>query len=72
MTKTLAHPMEKFQRKMASLVESKAIKPNDSLWKLALLYGDEWSFWKKELEDFGFGMQDTIGEVLKVEAWDED
>lgn len=72
MTTTLAHPMEKFQRKMASLVESKAIKPNDSLWKLALLYGDEWSFWKKELEDFGFGMQDPIGEVLKVEAWDED
>jgi len=72
MTKTLAHLMEKFQRKMASLVESKAIKPNDSLWKLALLYGDEWSFWKKELEDFGFAMQDPISEVLKVEAWDED
>ena len=72
MTKTLAHPLEKFQRKMASLVESKAIKPNDSLWKLALLYGDEWSFWKKELEDFGFAMQDPISEVLKVEVWDED
>jgi hypothetical protein len=72
MTKILAHPMEKFQRKMASLVESRAIKPNDSLWKLALLYGDEWSFWKKELEDFGFAMQDPISEVLKVEAWDED
>ena len=28
--------------------------------------------WKKELEDFGFGMQDPISEVLKVEAWDED
>jgi hypothetical protein len=72
MTNLLAHPMEKFQRKMASLVESKAIKPSDSLWKLALLYGDEWSFWKKELEDFGFEMQDPISEVLKVEAWDED
>lgn len=72
MTNQLAHPMEKFQRKMATLVESKAIKPNDSLWKLAFLYGDEWDFWKKELEDFGFAMQDSIGEVLKVEAWDED
>ncbi|MEB3189130.1 MAG: DUF4327 family protein [Snowella sp.] len=72
MTNQLAHPMEKFQRKMASLVESKAIKPNDSLWKLALLYGDDWSFWKKELEEFGFAMQDPIKEVLAVEAWDED
>ncbi len=72
MTNQLAHPMEKFQRKMASLVESKAIKPNDSLWKLALLYGDDWGFWKKELEDFGFSMQDPISEVLTVEAWDEE
>ncbi|MEB3311599.1 MAG: DUF4327 family protein [Snowella sp.] len=72
MTNQLAHPMEKFQRKMASLVESKAIKPTDSLWKLALLYGDDWGFWKRELEDFGFSMQDPISEVLTVEAWDEE
>lgn len=72
MTNQLAHPMEKFQRKMASLVESKAIKPTDSLWKLALLYGDDWGFWKRELEDFGFTMQDPISEVLTVEAWDEE
>ena len=54
MTAQVAHPMEKFQRKIASLVEKKVLKPNDSLWKLALLYGDEWGFWKKELQDFGF------------------
>ena len=72
MTNQLAHPMEKFQRKMVSLVESNAIKPNDSLWKLALLYGADWAFWKRELEDFGFTMQDPIQEVLLVEAWDED
>ncbi len=72
MTNQLAHPMEKFQRKMAALVKSNVIKPTDNLWKLALLYGDEWSFWKRELEDFGFSMQDPIGDVLLVEAWDED
>jgi hypothetical protein len=71
MTKQVAHPMVKFQRKAASLVESKVIQPTDSIWKLAFLYGDEWSFWKKELLDFGFTMQDSIQEVLLVEAWDE-
>jgi hypothetical protein len=71
MTKQVAHPMVKFQRKIASLVESKVIKPNDSLWKLALLYGDEWSYWKGELSEFGFAMQDPVSEVLMVEAWDE-
>lgn len=72
MNQQVAHPMEKFQRQVRSLVQSKAVKPTDSLWKIALLYGDEWSYWKRELEDFGFSMQDPIGELLEVETWEED
>jgi hypothetical protein len=72
MTALVAHPMEKFQRKISSLVEKKVLKPNDSLWKLALLYGNEWGFWKKELQDFGFTMQDPVQDVLIVDAWDEE
>jgi len=71
MVQKLAQPMEKFQRKLSSLVEAKVIKPQDSLWKMALLYGEEWSFWKRELQDFGFSMQDQIQSVLQVEVWDE-
>ena len=72
MTNQVAHPMVKFQRKLSSLVDSKVIKPNDSLWKLAFLYGDEWDYWKKELLEFGFTTQDRVGEVISVEAWDEE
>lgn len=72
MVEKVAHPMVKFQRQVQSLVNSKIIKSNDSIWKIALLYGDEWSYWKSELEEFGFSMQDPIGELLVVEAWDED
>ncbi len=72
MTNQVAHPMMKFQRKVSSLVESNVLKPGDSLWKLALLYGNDWSYWKKELLEFGFTMQDPVSEVLVVEAWDED
>lgn len=72
MTKQVAHPMEKFQRRAASLVDSKVIQPTDSISKLAFLYGDEWAFWKKELSEFGFTMQDPVKEVLLVEAWDEE
>lgn len=64
--------MVKFQRQLQSLVESKALRPDDSIWKVALLYGDDWPYWKNELLDFGFAMQDPIREVLVVEAWDED
>ncbi len=72
MTNQVAHPMMRFQRKVSSLVESNVLKPNDSIWKLALLYGNDWSYWKKELLEFGFTMQDPVSEVLVVEAWDED
>ena len=72
MTQQVAHPMVKFQRKVASLVESKVLKPNDSLWKLALLYGDQWGYWKEELLEFEFTMKDPVSEVLNVETWDEE
>lgn len=72
MTQQVTHPMVKLQRQVRSLVESKIIKTGDSIWKIALLYGDEWSFWKKELHEFGFTMQDPIHELLAVEAWDEE
>lgn len=64
--------MVKFQRKVRKLTDAKVVKTSDSLWKLALLYGDEWGYWKQELLDFGFSMQDPIGDVLAVEAWDEE
>jgi Domain of unknown function (DUF4327) len=66
------HPMVKLQRKVRSLVDSKVMKQNDSLWKLSFLYGDDWGHWKQELIAFGFSMQDPVGELLSVEAWDED
>ena len=72
MTNQVAHPMVKFQRKISSLVESKVLKPSDSIWKIALLYGDDWGYWKKELQEFGFTMQDPLSELLMVEAWDEE
>jgi Domain of unknown function (DUF4327) len=71
MNQQVAHPMEKFQRQVRSLVQSKVIKPTDRLWKIALLYGDEWTYWKKELEDFEFSMQDPISDLLAVETWDD-
>ncbi|MCU0549244.1 MAG: DUF4327 family protein [Leptolyngbya sp. Prado105] len=68
----VAHPMEKLQRQVQKLVDSKLLKPTDSLWKIALLYGDDWSFWKQELEAFEFSMKDPVSELLAVESWEED
>lgn len=68
----LAHPMEKLQRQVQKLVDSKLLKPTDSIWKIALLYGDDWSFWKQELEAFEFSMRDPVSELLAVESWEED
>jgi len=53
-------------------VKSNIIKPTDSLWKIALLYGDEWAYWKQQLLEFGFSMQDPVSDLLMVEGWDED
>ncbi|GAB4458327.1 MAG: hypothetical protein OHK0037_02010 [Elainellaceae cyanobacterium] len=64
--------MVKFQRQVRSLVDSDVLKPSDRLWKIALLYGDEWAYWKRELEDFEFSMQDPVGDLLEVESWDEE
>lgn len=72
MTQQVIHPMVKLQRQVGSLIASNLIKPTDSIWKIALLYGDEWAFWKKELLDFGFTMQDPVRDLLEVEAWDDE
>lgn len=68
----VAHPMEKLQRHVRSLVQSNVLKSTDRIWKIAFLYGDDWAFWKRELEDFDFSMQDTIESLLAVETWEDD
>jgi Domain of unknown function (DUF4327) len=72
MSQQVIQPMVKFQRQVHSLVTSNIIKPTDSIWKIALLYGDEWSYWKQQLLEFDFSMQDPVSELLAVEAWDEE
>lgn len=72
MNQQVIHPMVKFQRQVRSLVDKKIIRPSDSLWKIALLYGDEWPYWKKELLEFEFSMQDPVSELLAVESWEEE
>ncbi|WP_348247281.1 DUF4327 family protein [Leptolyngbya sp. GB1-A1] len=72
MNQQVAHPMEKLQRHVRSLVQSNVLKSTDRIWKIAFLYGDEWAFWKRELEDFDFSMQDTIESLLAVETWEDD
>ncbi len=72
MLQQVIHPMVKFQHKVRSLVDSNVISASDSIWKIALLYGDDWGYWKRELEDFGFTMQDSIGDILIVETWEDD
>ena len=72
MTKQVAHPMMKLQRKVSSLVESNIIDPGDRIGKIALLLGNDWSYWKNELLDFDFTSHDKIQELLAVEDWDED
>lgn len=72
MTQQVAHPMAKLQRQVRSLVDSKLLKPSDSLWKIALLYGDEWAHWKQELQAFDFTMQDPVSDFLSVDSWEED
>lgn len=68
----VAHPMVKFQRQVQSLVKRKVVKPSESIWKIAFLFGDDWAHWKKELEDFDFSMQDPISDLLAVESWEEE
>jgi hypothetical protein len=72
MTKQVAHPMVKLQRKVSSLVHSNIVKPEDNLSKIALLFGSDWQYWKSELIDFNFSLQDSIQDLLLVEDWDEE
>lgn len=69
--KQVIHPMVKLQQKVVSLVNSEIIKPNDSIGKIALLFGDQWSFFKSELVAYGFSMQDPVSDILVVETWDD-
>ncbi len=71
MTKQVAHPMLKLQRKVSSLVESNIIKPEDNIGKIALLFGDKWGYWKEELQAFDFSLKDPIEDLLVVEDWDD-
>lgn len=66
------HPMAKFQRQVQSLVKRQVVQPTDSIWKIAFLFGDGWSHWRKELEDFEFSMQDPLSDLLAVESWEEE
>jgi Domain of unknown function (DUF4327) len=72
MTQQVTHPMVKLQRNARSLVDSQIVKPSDSIWKIALLFGNEWQYWKQELLEFGFTMQDPLSDLLSVESWDEE
>ncbi|NJK27436.1 MAG: DUF4327 family protein [Coleofasciculaceae cyanobacterium SM2_3_26] len=71
MSQQVIHPMGKLQRQVRSLVDSKILKPTDSLWKIAFLFGDEWSGWKQELHAFGFSMQDPVQELIDVDDWED-
>jgi hypothetical protein len=68
----VAHPMTKLQRQVRSLVDKKLLKPTDSIWKIALLYGDEWAYWKQELLAYDFAMKDPVSYLLAVESWDDE
>ncbi len=72
MARQVTHPMVKLQNQVRSLVESGVLKPSDQIWKIALLYGNDWSHWKQELQEFEFSMQDPVSDLLAVESWDED
>ncbi|NCJ07380.1 DUF4327 family protein [Synechococcales cyanobacterium C] len=72
MIQQVLHPMAKLQRQVRALVESRKLKPSDGLWKIALLYQEEWPYWKQELLDFEFSMQDPIQALLDVDTWEDD
>ncbi len=72
MNQQVVHPMAKLQRQVQKLVDSNLLKPTDSIWKIALLYGDEWAYWKQELIAYDFTMQDPVSELLLVEGWDDE
>lgn len=69
--KQVIHPMVQLQQKVASLINSKIVKPSDSIGKISLLFGDKWAFLKSELIAYGFTMQDPVSDILVVETWDD-
>lgn len=69
--KQVIHPMVKLQQKVSSLVNSQIVSPDDSIGKIALLFGNDWAFLKSELIAFGFTMQDPIRDLLVVQRWDD-
>lgn len=72
MNQQVTHPIVKLQRQVRSLVEKKLLKPTDSLWKIALLYGDDWAYWKQELHAYDFTTHDPVSDLLMVEDWDDE
>ena len=72
MTKQVAHPMIKLQRKVSALVQSNIVQPEDNISKIAFLLGNDWKYWKNELIEFDFSLQDPIQELLLVEDWDDE
>jgi hypothetical protein len=72
MSQQVIQPMVKLQRQVQKLVDSKLLKPTDSIWKIALLYGDDWSYWKQELLAYDFTMQDPVSDLLAVDSWEDE
>ncbi|MFO8038879.1 DUF4327 family protein [Geitlerinema sp. P-1104] len=72
MNHQVIHPMVKVQRQVRSLVDSQIVKPGDRIWKIAFLFGDDWTRIKQELLEFEFSMQDPLSELLAVEVWEEE
>lgn len=72
MNHQVIHPMVKVQRQVRSLVDSQIVKPSDRIWKIAFLFGDDWTKIKQELLEFEFSMQDPLSELLAVEVWEEE
>ena len=70
--KSVIHPMVKLQQRVSSLVNSRVIQPHDNIAKIALLFGDEWSFFKSELLAYGFSLKDPVSDVLVVQTWDDE
>ena len=67
----VAHPMVELQRQVRSLIDANLLKPTDSLWKIAFLYGDDWPHWKQELQDYEFTMHDPVKDLVEVEIWED-
>ena len=63
--------MVKLQRKVSSLIDSQIITPEDKIGKIAMLLGNDWSYWKNELLAFDFSLKDPVKELLIVEDWDD-